>query len=49
MFSFIFGIDQNVIDENHYELIKLCHEYGVHEVHEVGWALVRPKDMTKNS
>jgi hypothetical protein len=31
-----FGIDENVIDKDHDEFIKLRHEHGVHEVHEVG-------------
>jgi hypothetical protein len=39
MFFFIFGIDQNVINENHYEFIELRYEYGVHEIHEVGWGI----------
>jgi hypothetical protein len=39
MFHFIFGIYQNVIDKDHYEFIKLCHEYRVHEIHEVGWGI----------
>ena len=34
MFLLIFGIDQDVIDENHDELIKLRHEYRIHEVHK---------------
>jgi hypothetical protein len=38
-FFFIFGIDQNIIDEDHYEFIELRHEYGVHEVHEVSWGI----------
>jgi hypothetical protein len=43
MFFFIFGIDQNVIDEDHYKFIKLCHEYRVHEIHEVGWGICENK------
>jgi hypothetical protein len=39
MFFFIFGIDQNVIDEDHYEFIELRREYGVHKIHEVGWGI----------
>jgi hypothetical protein len=39
MFLFICGIDQNIINEDHHEFIKLHHEYGVHEIHEVGWGI----------
>jgi hypothetical protein len=31
----ILGIDQNVINENHAKLVQFCHEYGVHQIHEV--------------
>jgi hypothetical protein len=44
-----FGIDEDIIDEDHDKFIELRHEHGVHEVHDVGGALVSPKDMTKNS
>jgi hypothetical protein len=43
MFLLIFGIDQNIIDKDHYELVKLHHEYGVHEVHEVGGGIGETK------
>jgi hypothetical protein len=43
MFPLIFGIDQNIIDKDHYKIIKLCHEYGVHEIHEVGWGICENK------
>ena len=36
MLLLIFGIDQDVVDENHNELVKFGHEYRVHEIHEVG-------------
>jgi hypothetical protein len=36
MFFLILGIDHDIIDKNYYELVKLSHEYGVHEIHEVG-------------
>jgi hypothetical protein len=41
--SFSFGIDQNVIDKDHYEFIKLCHEYRVHKIHEVGCSICETK------
>jgi hypothetical protein len=31
-----FGIDEDIIDEDHNKFIDLRHEHGVHEVHEVG-------------
>jgi hypothetical protein len=33
---FVFGVNQNVIDENHNEFIQFRHEHRVHEIHEVG-------------
>jgi hypothetical protein len=33
---FTFGIDQDVINEYHDKLVQLWHEYGVHQVHEMG-------------
>jgi hypothetical protein len=35
MLFFILGVDQDVINEYHVELVQLQHEYGVHQVHEV--------------
>jgi hypothetical protein len=49
MFFLAFGIDEDIIDKDHYEFVELRHKHEVHEVHEVGWAFVRPKDITKNS
>jgi hypothetical protein len=34
MLFFTLGIDQDVINEDHDKLVKLRHEYGVHQVHE---------------
>ena len=36
MLCLVLGIDQNVIDENHDELVKFWHEYRVHEIHVIG-------------
>jgi hypothetical protein len=33
---FTLGIDEDIIDKDHDKFIELRHEYGVHEVHEVG-------------
>jgi hypothetical protein len=49
MLFLIFGIDKDIINKDHYEFVELLNKHGVHEVHEVGWAFVRPKDITKNS
>jgi hypothetical protein len=38
VFSMIFlilGINKDVINRNHDELVKLRHEYRIHEIHEV--------------
>jgi hypothetical protein len=36
MLDFALGINENIIDEDRYELIQLIHEDRVHKVHEVG-------------
>jgi hypothetical protein len=36
MIFLILGINKDVINKNHYELVKLGHEYRIHEIHEVG-------------
>jgi hypothetical protein len=46
MFRMIFrilGIDQNVINEDHYEFIKFLHENKVHEIYEVCWSIGKTK------
>ena len=35
MVLLILGINKDVINENHDELVKLRHEYRVHEIHEI--------------
>jgi hypothetical protein len=39
----IFGVDEDIIDKNHYEFVELHHKHGVHEVHEVGWGICETK------
>jgi hypothetical protein len=46
MFFLVLRIDQDMINEDHDKLVKLFHEYGVHQIHEVSGALVNPKDIT---
>jgi hypothetical protein len=41
VFFLTFGIDENVVDEDHDEFVRLRHEHGVHEVHEVGWGICK--------
>jgi hypothetical protein len=36
-------IDQDVINEDHDELVQVCHEYRVHQVHEVSGGVGQPK------
>jgi hypothetical protein len=43
MFCLIIGIDQGIIDKNHYEFVKISHEYKVHEIHEIGWDITETK------
>jgi hypothetical protein len=43
MLFLIFGVDEDIIDEDHYEFVQLCHKHGVHEVHEVGWGIHETK------
>jgi len=49
MFFYSGRIDKNVINEYHHKLIQLLHEHLVHHIHEVGGALVSPKDTMVNS
>jgi hypothetical protein len=35
MLFFALGIDQDIINEYHYKLVQLQHEYKVHQVHEM--------------
>jgi hypothetical protein len=39
----IFRVDQNVINEDHYELVEFLHEERVHEIHEVCWGIGKTK------
>jgi hypothetical protein len=43
MFSLILGIYQDIIDEHDDKLVKIGHEYLVHEVHEYCWGICQPK------
>jgi hypothetical protein len=35
MLLLVLRIDQDVVNEDHDKLVQLCHEYRVHQVHEV--------------
>jgi hypothetical protein len=39
----IFGVDEDIIDKDHYEFVELYHKHGVHEIHEVGWGICETK------
>jgi hypothetical protein len=39
----IIGIDQNVINKDHYELVKFLHKDRVHKIHEVRWCIGKTK------
>jgi hypothetical protein len=43
MLFLVFGIDKDIIDEDHYEFVELRYKHGVHEVHEVGWGICETK------
>jgi hypothetical protein len=43
MLLLVFGIDKDIIDEDHYEFVELRHKHRVHEVHEVGWGICETK------
>jgi hypothetical protein len=36
MLLLIFGVDEDIINKDHYEFVELRHKHGIHEVHEVG-------------
>jgi hypothetical protein len=39
----IFRVDQNVINEDHYEFIEFLHEDRIHEINEVCWGIGKTK------
>jgi hypothetical protein len=43
MLFLIFGVDEDIIDKDHYKFVELCHKHGVHEVHEIGWGICETK------
>jgi hypothetical protein len=43
MLFFVFGIDKDIIDKDHYEFVERRHKHGVHEVHEIGWGIGETK------
>jgi hypothetical protein len=43
MFFLIFGIDEDIIDKDHYKFVELRPKHEVHEVHEVGWGIRETK------
>jgi hypothetical protein len=43
MLFLVLRIDQDVVNEDHDKLVQLCHEYRVHQVHEVGMGIGQPE------
>jgi hypothetical protein len=43
MFFFVFGIYQDIIDEDNDKFVKIRHEKGVHEVYEMSWCIGKTK------
>jgi hypothetical protein len=43
MIFLILGINKDVINKNHNELIEFGHEYRIHEIYEVGRSICEPE------
>ena len=43
MVCLILCVNQDIIDKHNYELVKLRHEYQIHQVHEVGRSICQSK------
>jgi hypothetical protein len=43
MLLFIFGIDKDIIDKDHYKFVEFHDKHGVHEVQEVGRGISETK------
>jgi hypothetical protein len=43
MLFFTFGVDQDVVNEDHDKLVQLQHEYRVHQVHEISRSIGEPR------
>jgi hypothetical protein len=43
MLFLVLQIDQDVINEDHDNFVQLCHEYRVHQAHEVNGGVAQPK------
>jgi hypothetical protein len=39
MLFLILRVYENIIDEYHYEFVKIFHEHTVHQVHEENWRI----------
>jgi hypothetical protein len=39
MLFLILRIHEDIIDEHHYEFVKIVHEYTIHQVHEESWRI----------
>jgi hypothetical protein len=47
MIFWIFGVDQDVINEDHNKLVEFLHEDRIHEVHEISWSVSETKRHDK--
>jgi hypothetical protein len=43
MFFFDLGVYEDIINKHHYELVKILHEYLVHEIHEIDGGICQSK------
>jgi hypothetical protein len=39
MLFLILKIYEDIIDEHHYKLVEVVHEYTIHQVHEESWRI----------
>jgi hypothetical protein len=44
MFFLVFGVNQDIINEDNDKLIELRHENRIHEVHEMSWCICKTKE-----
>jgi hypothetical protein len=43
MIFLILGINKDIINKNHNEVVKFRYEYRIHEIHEAGRSICEPE------
>jgi hypothetical protein len=46
MFFLRLGEYEDVVNEYYNKFIQIFHKHLIHEIHEIGWGFVSPKDIT---